>query len=156
MTDLPNPYDDDTLRKQSDVQVKTTVQLSNADMNYLRGIYTRKGLSQALIATLVKQLVTTLKNHGFKQYDPDRFTAAVSNLTVTLPIGECGFSDGAIAIPIIPVGNDANPKQASHGDDGRGTHSMAHVANRPMPLPAEAGSAPTRVRREVKGKRAKG
>lgn len=131
MNILTDPYAKDTV-------TKTTVNPGSKDISFIHGLHSRRGTMQLTINHLVSKLVYELKRNGFTHYDPDRYAAAISGLSITLGTQYVGYSADNGGPPAVV--------QEPQRDVGPGTPTMARPAvGEPLqPLKARKRNASNR------------
>jgi hypothetical protein len=145
MSEFRDPYDQ--LPKTE--LLNTTIEVSQRDNAFLRGLFPHRSVLQITINILLSRFVKACKQHELREYDPIRFQSAIAHATIAI--------DTRRPVTNIASGTDSNkPVEAVSGDVGRGTGEVGHVDPRlPVAASDDDGALASRKRAE-KGKKTKG
>jgi len=104
----------------ADCVIQAAVKFSNRDRALLQSVHFARPTIRITVAILIHRLCHELRKHGITEYDPNAYERAVGGLTIALG----GTASTAVSgDPDVrsPASDEQPNRQATDGDDGRGT-----------------------------------
>jgi len=145
MTEFRDPYD----QLDKSELLNTTIEVSQRDHAFLKGLFPHRSVLQITINTLFSRFIAECKKHGLREYDPIRFQQYLISTAIT-------FNARGSAVDPANGTNTNQPVQANSGDDGPGTGSVG-VVDKGLSVAARDANEPSKDRQGgKKGKKTKG